>query len=438
MSDFAQPPVAEDAECVILGCLLMDPEICETVAEILEPEDFYSPSRRVVYQAILEVWDGQYPPDPKAVMQILHDSGDLEKIGGADVIVGYAEAVSSSAVFMSSCKIIKDTRRKRDILYHLKRQLRDVESASVSEAVEVYEGSVRSFDAEESKADSIGAGSQTQAILDAIKAGPSEDDKGIPSGFTAIDSLTGGFHRGEMTIIGGRPGMGKSSLAYNFCLKASVRGYKVGIFSLEVSQRDIDLTLHGIIAGCSLREIRDCEADPGWIAAAGESLKDRTVEIFDTVRLTPKSLRSKARRMKRRHGLDLMVIDYLQLMTTGKKTENRQQEVSEISREIKNLTRELDCHAIALTQLNRGVENREDRRPRMSDIRESGSIEQDAENIMFVYRDEVYNPIAGNRGHAELIVAKQRNGSIGKVALLFDGRTKRFSQPGPSLMPRVL
>ncbi len=434
IADAKVPPHSMEAEQSVLGGLLIENESLYEVLHMLKPEDFYHEAHREIYSAIIKLCDEGSPADLITITDALGESKKLESIGGASYLATLVDAVPTAANVLHYAKIVKD----KAVLREMVRVCGEITSQCLSE----------NLDAEEflDKAESMffGVSERRHAvgfspIKDVLKTSFKTIEQlhqskgkihGVPSGFKAIDNMTNGFQKSDLIIIAGRPSMGKTSFCLNIASHAALRHkIPVAVFSLEMSKEQIGMRLLCSEARVDSSVLRKGElADEDWfrLTKVAGDLSESPLFIDDTAGLTPLEMKAKARRLKRSHDIGLIVVDYLQLMRSERKGENRVQEISEISRNLKALAKELEVPVIALSQLNRSVDSRDNKRPQMSDLRESGAIEQDADVIGFIYRDEVYNPESPEKGVAEFIIAKHRNGPTGVARLAFLGKYTRF------------
>ncbi|MBV2168080.1 MAG: replicative DNA helicase [Bdellovibrio sp.] len=443
------PPQNLEAEQSILGGLMLDREALDQVGDLLVAEDFYKPAHQKIYNAIKELHSKGQPIDIITVTNVLQGEGSMEMVGGPEYLIGLLDKTISAANITSHAKIVKDKATLRRLI-HTNSQL--IEKAYAQEFVDV-----ESFvDQAESEIFKIGENkTQTGLVgsMEIVKASIQKIEElyknkaeitGIGTGFKKLDEMTAGLHPGEMTIIAARPSMGKTAFSLNIAQHIALRLKKtVAYFSLEMGKESMMMRMLSAESKVSMSEIRNGRIqDSAWpkLINAASALSEASIFIDDTPGVSPFEIRSRARRLKAEHGLDVIMIDYLQLMSMKQKYNSREQEVAEISKSLKAIAKELQIPVIALAQLNRGVEGRTEKKPMLSDLRESGSIEQDADVIMMLYRDDYYdkeNP--DKQGHAEVIVGKQRNGATGPVKLRFDAQYNRFrdAEPeGPSpIMP---
>ena len=437
----ALPPSAVEAEMSLLGSVILSPDACGDVLQIIRSaDDFFRPAHGDLWTAIVHLYDTHQSVDVVQLQQILEDRGSLERVGGVDYLVELAGSVPSAANAVHYARLVRDKSMLRQLIGAAGEMLRDAYGNPESSSALLDSAEQQIFKIAQ-QAETRQAIDLTDLIRDAIERIEASDGQpltGVSSGFHELDHYTGGFQKGEMIILAARPSMGKTALAINIAENMVIRGEPVGVFSLEMAASQLVqriLASRGGIDGDRLRRNALRKAEFRALFAACDELKNAPMYIDDTPGLTLLQLRAKARRMKQKHGLSAVVIDYLQLMTSGHRTESRQQEVSDISRGIKAMARELEVPVICLSQLNRAAEQREGHRPRMSDLRESGSIEQDADVVMMLHREAYYhsdeewrdeNPDKVNL--AEVILTKQRNGPTGTVKLVWDSRSTRFNE----------
>ena len=438
------PPNSLEAEQAILGGLLLNNSAWDDVAERVGARDFYRKAHRQIFEVIAQLVEEENPCDLVTVSQALTQLGQLEGIGGMTYLSELARNTPSAANITAYAEIV----RERSIL----RQLISV-SQNVADSAFKPEGrkSLEILDLAESAifeiAEQQKKGSGPQDIKSVLKKTVDRIDElyknksaitGVTTGFDELDKMTGGLQPSDMIVIAGRPSMGKTTFAMNLVENAVMRSDKaVLVFSLEMPGESLIMRMLSSLGRIDQTKVRSGRLDDeDWprLTSAVNMLNDRKLFIDDTAGLSPMEMRTRARRIVREHGdLGLIMIDYLQLMRIGgAASENRTNEISEISRSLKALAKEFNVPVIALSQLNRSLEQRPNKRPVMSDLRESGAIEQDADVIAFVYRDEVYNPDnPDNQGIAELIIGKQRNGPIGTVHMAFIGKYTRFEDLAP-------
>ena len=431
------PPHSVEAEQAVLGALLLDAQAWDAVADVVTSEDFYRRDHQVIFGGIAGVVETRGPCDAVTVAEFLERKGQLEEAGGLAYIATLARDTPSSA----NVRVYADIVRERAVLRALVSAGGEIASsaleASGRTATELVDEAERAVFAIAEKGAKGRAGFQsvkdvlpgTIDRLDMLHQNPGKLT-GVPTGFSEVDRMTAGLQPGDLIIIAGRPSMGKTTLAINIAENAAVgKGVPVAIFSMEMSAEQLSMRMIsslGRVHQGSLRTGNFNDEDWTRINAAVAQMSEAPIFIDETPALTPTEVRARARRLKREKGLGLIVIDYLQLMQVGGSVENRTAEISEISRGLKALAKEMHCPVIALSQLNRSVEQRAEKKPVMSDLRESGAIEQDADVIMMIYREEVYDQNTPRKGIADIIFTKQRNGPVGEVQLAFMGEYTKF------------
>jgi replicative DNA helicase len=436
------PPHSLEAEQSLLGGLMIDQRAWDQIADSVAAEDLYRADHRLIFGAIASLVEANQPPDAVTVSEHLQRLGQLEAAGGLPYLARLVEDVPSAANIRAYAKIVRDRAMLRQLIEiggDIAASANATEGLSVAEIVDLAEQRV--FEIAD-RGQRRGSGfvqlkkilPKTIDRLDFLSHSTS-DITGISTGFGEMDKMTSGLQRGELIIVAGRPSMGKTTLAVNIAENAAI-GAQVptAIFSMEMSAEQLSFRMLGSIGRVNQTRLRNGKlSDEDWsrIDSAVSMMSNAPIYIDDSGALTPTEVRARARRLKREHGLGLIVLDYLQLMQVSGSTENRATEISEISRSLKALSKELDVPVIALSQLNRGVEQRQDKRPVMSDLRESGAIEQDADLIVFIYREEVYEPDTPRKGIADIIIAKQRNGPVGDFRLTFLGEFTKFENLVP-------
>ncbi len=428
------PPQNLEAEQSVLGALLLNNETTHEVIEILRAEDFYKENHRSIFQAILELLDRSEPADLVTVSNELKKQNQLETIGGTTYLASLVDAVPTAANVMYYAKIVKDKAVIRDVINAATEIAKGgyEEGADVSEFLDRAEKVIFQI-SEKRQANTL------SPLAPIIKHSFLEIERhyerkelitGLSTGFREIDKLTAGLQPSDLIIVAGRPSMGKTSLCLNVAEHVALQAkVPVAIFSLEMSKEQLAMRLLCSGARISSLRVRAGLLDQEeWdrLAHVAGPLSESSIFIDDTPQLTALEMRGKARRLKAARGLGLVVVDYLQLMTARGKFDNREREISEISRSLKAMAKELHIPVVALSQLNRSVESRNDKRPQLSDLRESGAIEQDADLVGFIYREEVYNKDTQDRGIAEFNLVKHRNGPIGVAKLSFLSEFTRF------------
>lgn len=443
------PPQNLDAEQSVLGGLMLDAAALDQVEDMITADDFYKPAHGRIFTVIKELHHRNEKADLLTVSNLLESRLELESVGGPAFLVSLLEKVISAANIQSYAKIIKEKSLLRRLIdtstgiidRALTGEYHDIESFVDMAEAEIYKISETNATAGLVEAWSI-VESSIKRIEELYKR--KEDITGVASGFAGLDRLTAGMHPGELTIIAARPSMGKTAFSLNIAGHVALKLKKtVAYFSLEMGKDSVMTRMLAGEAKVSMGELRSGRIqDASWprlIAAAGQ-LSEAPLYIDDTASISPFEIRARARRLKARHGLDLIMIDYLQMMSLKQRAESREREVAEISKALKGLAKELQVPVIALAQLNRSVDARGDRRPMISDLRESGSIEQDADVIMMLYREDYYDKEDPDKaGHAEVIIGKQRNGPTDTVKLRFDSKTNKFRdvEGGDASVPQM-
>src|SRR3989338_4934357 len=414
--------------------MLLDNESIHRAIELVQPLDFYRETHRHIYEAILSLYQRNEPADLVTLTSELKNKKLLESIGGATFIATLVDAVPTAANIVPYCRIIHEkaiVRRLIEGATKIVSQGYD-HHGDTDEFLDRAEQMI--FDVAERRAKQ-GFSPVKEIVKDSFKAIEQLYEKrelitGLPTGFKELDRLTAGFQRSDLIIIAGRPSMGKTAFALNIVESAAIDTHKIcAVFSLEMSKEQLVqrmLCSRALVDASKLRGGFLAESDWPKLTRAAGLLSEASIFIDDTPALTVLEVRAKARRLQREHGIDMIIVDYLQLMRGVGRVESREREISEISRSLKALAKEVNVPVIALSQLNRGVESRQDKRPQLSDLRESGSIEQDADVVAFIYRDEMYNPDSPDAGKAEIIIGKQRNGPTGRVMLAFRSHLTRF------------
>ncbi len=436
------PPHSIEAEQAVIGGLLLDNRAWEKIADRIYEKDFYRQDHRMIFRAIGALEAKSQPFDVVTLSEWLAQNEELEDAGGLAYLGRLAKDTPSAANILAYADIV----RERSVL----RQLIDVgtdiadsgfrpEGRESTELLENAEKSVFAI-AEQKVRGQTGVRAISQVLSKTVEQIDHLFEtkgavSGVSSGFADLDKQTTGFQAGDLVIVAGRPSMGKTTFAMNVAESAAISGkLSVAVFSMEMPGEQLAMRMISSLGRIDQHHIRTGElTDEDWprITSSIHMLSETKLFIDDSPAMSPSEVRARARRIKREHGLGLIVIDYLQLMQISGGSENRATEISEISRSLKALAKELAVPVIALSQLNRSLEQRPDKRPVMSDLRESGAIEQDADIILFVYRDEVYNEDSEQKGTAEIIIGKQRNGPIGKVRLTFHGKYTRFDDHIP-------
>lgn len=429
------PPHNIDAEQSVLGAMLESRDAILNVVEILGARDFYKPAHGMIFETIVEVISKGEPADPVTVADELARKGALEQIGGKPYILGLLEAYPTASSASRYAHIVEEHALLRRLIEAGNRvqEIGFEMPENVDEAVDEAESVIYQVADRRLRDDMQPIRpllTKTMEDLEAL-AELGEDVTGLASGFGDLDHFTLGFQPSTLVIIAARPAMGKSSLLNDFALHAALKkNQPVVLFSLEMGRQELTQRFLASEAKIDSQKIRRGalqEQDWQRLSSAVGRLAEAPIFIDDSPNITLMEMRAKCRRLKAKSGLGMVIVDYLQLMQGPRKTENRQQEVSEISRALKIMARELEVPVLCASQLNRGVEFRSDKRPMLGDLRESGALEQDADLVMFIYRDEVYNPDSDAKGEAELIISKHRNGPTGIVRLAFMNQYTKFA-----------
>ena len=434
LSSHKIPPQNLEAEQSVLGGILIENQAINKVMEILTPDDFYRDGHRKIYAALIDLSERDEPADLITITNELRKKDQLDAIGGASYLASLIDSVPTAANIEYYARIVREKAVLRklietstEIITQSYQDRGDVENFLDEAEKAIFEISERRvrpafYSIREVVKDSLDTISRLYEKKELIT--------GIPSGFKELDKMTAGFQPSDLVIVAGRPSMGKTAFCLNVAQYAAIeRKTTIAIFSLEMSKEQLVLRMlcsQSQVEGTRLRTGFLHESDWTKLTLAAGTLYEAPIFIDDTAALSVLELRAKARRLKADHRLGLLVIDYLQLMKGRARVESRQQEISEISRSLKALAKELNIPIIAVSQLSRKTEERTGNRPQLSDLRESGAIEQDADVILFLFREEIYNRQEENQGKAELIIGKQRNGPIGKVDLAFIDRFTTF------------
>lgn len=430
------PPHSEEAEQSVLGSVLIDHDAVAVAAENLKAEDFYNLRHKEMFEAVLDLYQEGRAVDLVTLKSQLERRGKLEAAGDMKYLTQIATAVPNSVHIRQYVKIVKDKALYRRFIQLGNQVLSESFSTEtpIEQLSEQVEKEVFGILQNRGSNDFAHIKDILMESFDNIEkiAQNGGELAGISTGYVDLDQKTAGLHPSDLVLVGARPSMGKTAFGLNIVQNAAVKGGKTcAIFSLEMSKQQIVNRMLACEAGVDMEHLRSGNmTDQDWtrLVEALGPLSEAEVYIDDTGGITLAELRSKCRKLKIEHGLDVIMIDYIQLMSgSGRNGDNRQQEISEISRGLKTMARELEVPVIALSQLSRALEARADHRPMMSDLRESGAIEQDADVIMFIYRDEYYHPDTEDKNIAEIIIAKQRNGPVGTVKLRYDGQYTRFS-----------
>ncbi len=429
------PPQDMEAEQCVLGAMLMSKDAIADVVEVLRGVDFYRPAHEQIYNAVTDLYGRGEPADAVTVADELGKRGELLRLGGAPYLHTLLASVPIAANAGWYAEIVREKAVLRRLVDASLRigQMSYAGEGDVDVIVDRAQAEVYAVTERRAAEDFKPLSELMQPTLDEMEAIESRGAglSGVPTGFADLDDLTNGLHPGQLVIVAARPGMGKSTLALDLARAASIKnGLTSVIFSLEMSQLEITMRLLSAEAGVPLSHIRGGRmSDQDWnrVSAKMGQVSEAPMFIDDSPNMTMMEIRAKARRLKQRHDLKMIVIDYIQLMTSGKKVESRQVEVSEFSRQLKLLAKELDVPVVALSQLNRGPEQRNDKRPMLSDLRESGSLEQDADLVILLNRPDLYDKESERAGEADFDIAKHRNGPTKMITVAFQGHYSRFT-----------
>jgi replicative DNA helicase len=421
-----------EAERSVLGALLLHADAVGDVM-FLKAEDFYLPRHQVIFQSIINAYNGRQLTDPIVVGEELSRSGRLQEAGGHEQLLDLIESVVTAAGVVYHAELVREKAIQRKLLetcLDVARRAYDNEHEA-KDLLDEAERQIFEISRLDKTGDAVSIAQVLQSTFERIDRLRERDGRltGLGTDFYDLDDMTGGLQPGELIIVAARPSMGKTTFALNVTERAATLGASVAFFSLEMSNQQVIqnmLCCRAQIDGQAMRRGRITDLQYKRLQDEAARLYDSPIYVDDTPGISITQLRAKCRRLKQKHGIGMVVVDYLQLMSGGGRFESRQQEISAISRGLKSIARELSVPVIALSQLNRDVENRDDHKPRMSDLRESGAIEQDADVIILLHRDDYYKPTEQNAGLAQIIIAKQRNGPTGEVVLRFFREYMRF------------
>jgi replicative DNA helicase len=436
------PPHSIEAEQAVLGGLMLDNRAWEKIADLITEVDFYRRDHRLIFRSIANLEANTQPFDVVTLSEQLDKNNEQDEAGGLAYLGRLAKETPSAANIKAYAEIV----RERSVLRQMIEIGTDIASSAYNsegrQSKELIDEAERRVYQIAEQGTKIGKGfvgmkqllTKTVETIDHLYEQEGQVT-GVATGFSEFDDMTTGLQKGDMVIIAGRPSMGKTSFAMNIAENAAIaQKISVAVFSMEMPAESLTMRMISSLGRIDQHHLRTGQlTDDDWprITSAVSILSEAKIFVDDTPALSPSELRARARRLKREHGLGLIVIDYLQLMQISGSSENRATEISEISRSLKALAKELELPVIALSQLNRSLEQRPNKRPIMSDLRESGAIEQDADIIIFIYRDEVYNDDSPDKGTAEIIIGKQRNGPIGTTRLTFLGKYTKFENFTP-------
>jgi replicative DNA helicase len=428
------PPADMAAEQAVLGAMLLSKDAIADVIESLKVDDFYRPAHGTIYAAVLDLYGRGEPADAVMVAGELTRSGEIARIGGAGYLHTLVSSVPTAANASYYARIVAERAVLRRMVTAGTRivQMGYAAEGEVDDLVDRAQAEVYELTSRRSSEDYLPLRDIFDGTINEIEAIAAHNGQmvGVPTGFADLDALTNGLHGGQLVILAARPAIGKSTLGLDLARAASIRnGLTSVIFSLEMARNEIVMRLVSAEAQIPLQHMRSgTMSDADWQKMARKSgqIVDAPLFIDDSPNMSMMEIRAKCRRLKQQHNLRLVIVDYLQLMSSGKKVESRQQEVAEFSRALKLLAKELEVPVIAISQLNRGPEQRQDKKPMMSDLRESGSLEQDADVVILLHREDAYEKESPRAGEADFIVAKHRNGPTATITVAFQGHYSRF------------
>ncbi|MFO7839069.1 MAG: replicative DNA helicase [Desulfosalsimonadaceae bacterium] len=430
------PPQNLDAEESLISAILLDNNTLLDILDILSPLDFYKTAHQTIFEAITELFNRGEPIDLVTLADHIKSKNQLESIGGAVYLARLVDTAPVPSNAKNYAVIIRDKAALRRLITAASRITTNCfeNSANVEDVIDYAEKTIFEISENKSKQSIFPISKIIESNIDTLEARRGDKSllSGVPTGYKKLDTLTSGLQNSDLAIIAARPGMGKTAFALNLARNAAVAGeFPVAFFSLEMSKEQLSMRLLCAEARLDSARLRDgFFSDDEWMKLihAADTLSNAPIYIDDSPELSPLEVKTKARRLRREKGIGMILIDYLQLMKPGSSKERRELEISEMSRSLKGLAKELDIPIVALSQLNRRLEERQDKRPQLSDLRESGALEQDADLVMFIYRDEIYNKeeTNPNKGIAEIHLAKQRNGPVGTAYLAFLDAYTRF------------
>jgi replicative DNA helicase len=429
------PPQDLTAEQCVLGGMLLSKDAIADVVEVLRGTDFYKPAHQTVYEAILDLYGRGEPADAVTVAAKLTQGGELGRVGGAPYLHTLIASVPTAANASYYARIVREAAILRRLVEAGTRIVQmgyATDGGEVDAVVDRAQAEVYAVTDRRASEDYLPLSEIMEGTVDEIEAIASHGGAmaGVPTGIEDLDRLTNGLHAGQLVVVAARPAIGKSTLGLDFARSASIKnGMTSVIFSLEMGRNEITMRLLSAEARVPLHHMRSgsmSEDDWQRLARRMGEVNDAPLFVDDSPNMSMMEIRAKCRRLKQRHDLRLVIIDYLQLMSSGKRVESRQQEVSEFSRSLKLLAKELEVPVVAISQLNRGAETRTDKKPMLSDLRESGAIEQDADVVVLLHREDAYEKESPRAGEADLIVAKHRNGPTSTVTVAFQGHYSRF------------
>lgn len=438
------PPHSAEAELAVLGGLLMRSQLMNSIADILSPEDFYLPAHKLIFKAFLDLYTKSEPIDLVSTAELLRSRQELEAVGGAVYLGELAQAVVTGANAEHYAGIVRRKAMQRDLIDACADIIINAHDSAqeIEDVLDQSEQAIFSVSRRAAKKEFLSTAELADKVFDNLSRLADAHDvvTGVTTGFEQLDRLTAGLQKSDLIIVAARPSMGKTAFSLNVALNAAIKQkITVAIFSLEMSSEQVLQRMLAMRAKVDLKRLRrpSLLTDEDWQALyqAGDILSKASIYIDETSNISNMALRARARRLKSEHGLGLVIVDYLQLMRSSRRADSRELEISDISRSLKALAKELEIPVMALSQLNRKVEERPDKRPILADLRESGAIEQDADVIMFVYREDVYKIKKPSErpaiGDAEIIIGKQRNGPVGIAELVYNSPTTSFENRAP-------
>lgn len=429
------PPQAPDAEQFVLGSMLLSKEAIGEVTELLRGRDFYKPQNETIFDVVLDLYARGEPADAITVTGELDRKGRLKRVGGPTYIHTLISSVRTPANVLYYARIVREKSQLRGLVAAGTKIVQlgySEEGGEVDALLDAAQAEVHAVAENRQSQDYVSLAEMSEDILGELEqiANTKGQLSGVPTGFTDLDRLTQGLHPGQMVIVAARPAMGKSTLALDFCRSAAIHNnITAAMFSLEMSRSEISMRLLAAETGVWLSKMRSGDMNSqDWTAVTGRISEVSSAPLFidDSPNMSMSEIRSKCRRLKQQYNLGLVVVDYLQLMSSGRRVESRQQEVSDFSRSLKLLAKELEVPVVAVAQLNRGPEQRSDKKPMLADLRESGSLEQDADVVFLLHRPDYYDP-EDRPGEADIIVAKHRNGPTDVIPVVFQGMQTRFA-----------
>jgi replicative DNA helicase len=429
------PPQDITAEQCVLGGMLLSKDAIADVVEMLRAPDFYRPAHQTIYDTVLDLYGRGEPADAVTLAAELTKRGEIARVGGAPYLHTLIASVPTAANASYYARIVHERavlRRLVEAGTRIAQMGYTADGSDADDVVDRAQAEIYAVTERRASEDYLPLSAIMEGTLDEIEAIGSRGGQmvGVPTGFGDLDQLTNGLHPGQMVIVAARPAIGKSTLALDFARSASIKhGLPSVIFSLEMGRNEITMRLLSAEARVALHHMRSgTMSDDDWARLARRMGEVSSAPLFidDSPNMSMMEIRAKCRRLKQRHDLRLVIVDYMQLMSSARKVENRQQEVSEFSRSMKLLAKELDVPVVAISQLNRGPEQRQDKKPLLSDLRESGSLEQDSDMVILLHREDAYERESPRAGEADLIVAKHRNGPTATITVAFQGHYSRF------------